>query len=670
MKINDLIYVAGAVRPINQIQSSNARFEAGFLVSKKNPHSQYEQSLLDAGLFKKLPIYDLATNRQSLHDKELQLSTAHFKKLNKHSEHVREAARASAESIGSSKGAKVRHKINAERYNKISRTLLTLAAPIGVKTILSDTGAFDNHLATYDSTERNTARILSQRWEKQCPFNEKLAPSMLHIQCRDWSGQYRAMVVANTPPSAAPAANAGERFTEQLTKRSVSKIFESGAYVAQCKDGFKTFLTLTFSRKQRLALFGGMAETEEGNLYTPIEFVRDEGKVIPGKDGLYTELPAKPFQIIKVLETTMGAEVSRFLDAIKKMYQRGWARENGESVTPAFKAVGSEFGPSRELPDFDYLWVAECPMNDDGEPNPHIHMLMNWEVTPDIFRDWAVRLESLWGHGMANLQRIHHSKGASKYLIKAIGYAAKGENAGQGLIRGNRYNIARCSRAPAWETLATFDTDNMTAIIKELGYKLEHWKKPLARSMRRIQAQKEQAIKAAALPVNQDADKQMKLQQLIIRKERAMKKLSEEMKSREMHASSRKSFSVTFDGDNAKSRLDELLLWAAGARGWSMNLTGMSFDEAQPNGERVPVFKKPDDFFVGIGDLKKHADEKYAKEYQQFQDKRAYWKSVLESPPYLEEVDEEEANRMLSMIHAHLGSRYTVRQRRETETVH
>ncbi|MDN3683915.1 hypothetical protein QW180_07745 [Vibrio sinaloensis] len=53
----------------------------------------------------------------------------------------------------------------------------------------------------------------------------------------------------------------------------------------------------------------------------------------------------------------------------------------------------------------------------------------------------------------------------------------KGENADQGLIRGNRYNIARCSRAPAWETLATFEADNITAVIKELGYKLEQWKK-------------------------------------------------------------------------------------------------------------------------------------------------------------------------------------------------
>ncbi|WP_174855800.1 hypothetical protein [Vibrio taketomensis] len=57
----------------------------------------------------------------------------------------------------------------------------------------------------------------------------------------EWSGQYRAMVVKNTPPSDAPDANVGERFTERLTKRCVSKVFESAAYVAQCKDGFLLF---------------------------------------------------------------------------------------------------------------------------------------------------------------------------------------------------------------------------------------------------------------------------------------------------------------------------------------------------------------------------------------------------------------------------------------------
>ncbi len=314
--------------------------------------------------------------------------------------------------------------------------------------------------------------------------------------------------------------------------------------------------------------------------------------------------------------------------------------------------------------------MAECPMNDDGEPNPHAHVLINWSVDRSLFDDWAERIERLWGKGMANLQPIHNSKGAGTYIIKAIGYAAKGENAGQGLIRGNRYNIARCSRAPAWETLATFDTDNMTAIIKELGYKLEQWKKPIERSLRRLSAQKSQAIKASALPTNQDEEKQKKLQQLIIRKERAMKKLCVEMKSREMHASSRQSFSVTFDGDNAKERMDKFLEWAAGARGWSMNLTGMNMEETLPSGETITRFGQADPFLHGLGDLKRKADAMYQNQYQRFLNKRAYWRSVLSEPCHFDEPDEFEVSQMLSAIHDDLGAPYKVIQRRETAITH
>ncbi|HHF3091087.1 TPA: hypothetical protein ACPJ1J_004892, partial [Vibrio alginolyticus] len=112
---------------------------------------------------------------------------------------------------------------------------------------------------------------------------------------------------------------------------------------------------------------------------------------------------------------------------------------------------------------------------------------------------WAKRLEKIWGHGFAKLERIKKPKAAGSYIIKAVGYAAKGENADQGLIKGNRYNIAKCSRAPAWETLASFEAGNMTAIIKELGYKLEQWKKPIKRQIRKLRNAKEQTIKAKAI---------------------------------------------------------------------------------------------------------------------------------------------------------------------------
>ncbi len=102
---------------------------------------------------------------------------------------------------------------------------------------------------------------------------------------------------------------------------------------------------------------------------------------------------------------------------------------------------------------------------------------------------------------MAHIERIRKPRTASSYLIKAVGYAAKGGDSGQGLIKGNRYSIASCSRAPSWETLASFEVGNITAVIKELGYKLEQWKKPIERQIakmtkRKAWLKKEHAIAA------------------------------------------------------------------------------------------------------------------------------------------------------------------------------
>ncbi|KLU98739.1 hypothetical protein ABT56_23125, partial [Photobacterium aquae] len=217
-------------------------------------------------------------------------------------------------------------------------------------------------------------------------------------------GSFRVLHQTLTPPGDAPDPQSGERYTEKLTQRAVTKIFESGAYVSVREGGFATFLTLTFSNEQRNAIFGG--------------------------------------------DTTLGKEVSRFLDGIKKMYQRGWLGTDKE---------GQPFELDGIADPFHYIWVAECPANENGEPNPHVHLLMNWKVEKEHFTAWSERLEGIWGHGFAHLERIREPKAAGSYLIKAVGYAAKGDNANQGLIRGNRYNIARCSRAPGWECIASFE---------------------------------------------------------------------------------------------------------------------------------------------------------------------------------------------------------------------
>jgi len=42
---------------------------------------------------------------------------------------------------------------------------------------------------------------------------------------REWSGQYKIQYFTQTPSSSAPDVQEGDRFTESLTKRVVSKIF-------------------------------------------------------------------------------------------------------------------------------------------------------------------------------------------------------------------------------------------------------------------------------------------------------------------------------------------------------------------------------------------------------------------------------------------------------------
>lgn len=624
MKIETLYHVAGAVRPIDEVKFANASYEAGFLGSKIPHYTEYEQQLLDSGVVKSLPVYDRVFNQKSKHVTDVKLATEHFKRLNSNSKPDREAAAERPETLGLSKGAKVRHEKKRLKLARINKRVKVIGLPIGTKTELDSRMGHESFDALYASTERNTARVLPLKHEKRPPFERKISPISLQLQKRDWSGQMRAQIVTQTPAGNAPEANSGTRYTEKLTPKSVSNMFESGAYVAQCHEGFTTFLTLTFTPAQRHAIFCAMDEgIDADGPFTPVEFERDTGDLIPGKDGLYTRLPKQPFKIIKPLDTSIGRETSRFLDGSKKMFHRGWYTEDGDYVSGQFKAKPSPFGPDREKADFHYMWVAESPMNEDGEPNPHVHLLLKWTVDKKHFKDWAKRLESLWGHGMAHIERIRQPKAASTYLIKAVGYAAKGNNADQGLIKGNRYSIARVSRAPSWETLASFEADNITAVIRELGYKLEQWKKPLLRTISRINKQKAQTVKASSIAKQQGKpeDHMKKLQSRIIRLEHAAKKTTQEMKSRQMHASSGNRFSITFDGEEAKERMDNFLMWAAGARGWSMACRD-----------------------VDCSDLKQEADETYQAQYHHFLERRAYWRSVLVEPYIPEEPDEDEVS--------------------------
>ena len=193
-------------------------------------------------------------------------------------------------------------------------------------------------------------------------------------------------------------------------------------------------------------------------------------------------------------------------------------------------------------------------------------------MEPKVFQCLGKTARKNMGHGFAKLERIKKPKAAGSYIIKAVGYAAKGGDAEQGLIKGNRYNISKCTRAPKWECLASFEAGNITAVIKELGYKLEQWKKPLKRKASKLLAAKAQTIKAKSIAVQQGKPKELtdKMQSRIIKLEKQAENVNKQIRERGVHVSTGNRFSITFEGGESSSKVDEFLLWAAGARGWSM----------------------------------------------------------------------------------------------------
>jgi len=169
----------------------------------------------------------------------------------------------------------------------------------------------------------------------------------------------------------APPDNSGSRITTELSKRGARTI--RGAVYLADRDhgGMRTFATATFNAEIRERLEAG--------------------------------------------ETTIGAEMKRFIDAWRSRY-----RKRGKKP-PVF------------------IWVAENPNNS----NPHAHILTNDKIEYRRFRKWARGFEKLWGNGTVHLEKIKHSKAAGRYLLKAVGYLAKGTNGNQGSVAGQRYGVSR-----------------------------------------------------------------------------------------------------------------------------------------------------------------------------------------------------------------------------------
>ena len=349
-------------------------------------------------------------------------------------------------------------------------------------------------------------------------------PAVARFYAREWSGEYRVSIEAFTRQGDAPAPQSGPRFTDALSEKAARAVIDSGAYMSACKGGYKTFATATFTPEQRRAL-------------TEIKAIKGKsgkaGEIIGAYDREHTAAGAFT-RVTFDTETTIGREVSRLMDALQKKYQRGWVWEptaeekagmlpiwQPEFMPPQYVGVKhTDNGPVPVAKKINYCWVAENPprvetrTNAAGETvktvvgdNPHVHLLMDWEVEKLHFRGWAEQLENLWGNGYLKLGKIRDSRAASTYLMKAVGYLTKGKFEvdehgeilnSQGRIRGNRYGISRDARAPKWECIAEYEAGVMSRFLADIGQKLQARNEKLKAAIEDAKAEQAYAKKKLA----------------------------------------------------------------------------------------------------------------------------------------------------------------------------
>ena len=231
---------------------------------------------------------------------------------------------------------------------------------------------------------------------------------------REWSGEYKIRTEVEQP-AAAPPIQSGERITKELSMRGAVAISDSCHFMAKKHGGFSTFLTLTFNDEARARIANG--------------------------------------------ESTIQKETSRFFDSAQKMYQRGWQAKTD------FQTVKMPANNHK----LKYCWVAENPINESGEDNPHLHVLMDWRVPFAVFDAWTKRIEGIWGQGFAHLEKIKDPQMAGAYMAKAAGYLTKAQGSSdQGQIRGNRYGISKDARAPLWSLVGRYELGIMGHLIADV----------------------------------------------------------------------------------------------------------------------------------------------------------------------------------------------------------
>lgn len=231
------------------------------------------------------------------------------------------------------------------------------------------------------------------------------------IEKREWSGEIRIRTQAETT-YLKPPRNIGPRVSDHLTSRGARKLIESSLFMAKHHGGYKVFVTATFNPSTRVSIAEG--------------------------------------------RTSIQKEITRSMDSLQKMYSRGWIGKGGKKVIAL----------NCKLP---YCWVVEIPKNGNNVDNPHVHMLLGWDIALHQFYDWAQRVEAIWGVGHCHLEQIRDPLKAGAYLAKAAGcHSSSPHERSQGIVKGNRYGISQVARAPGWHTVSRSEMGVMGKLITEI----------------------------------------------------------------------------------------------------------------------------------------------------------------------------------------------------------
>jgi hypothetical protein len=247
------------------------------------------------------------------------------------------------------------------------------------------------------------------------------------FEMRDWSGEFRIRSHVKTSFSK-PPLHFGRTITNKLSPRGRRKLMDSACYVASKKGGYTTSITATFGPEARKAILNG--------------------------------------------DPNIQKEISRTLGALQKKYSRGWITSAGEKVA-ALKCK------------LTYCWVIENPKNVNGEDNPHVHILLGWEVPSELFDEWSTLLEGIWGNGFFHINRIVNRYAAASYISKAANF--KGSPASQGKVIGRRYGISKSARAPSFETIGELELGDIGKLITHLYLEDRHENRHLYSELERIE---------------------------------------------------------------------------------------------------------------------------------------------------------------------------------------